>query len=93
VSCKITGCAPGRNADERSALLPTAPEAVHCAADAFFAEEWSLCVEAAGQVRGAPLYADDLLILWVGGQPAVIEHGKRCLTMGRDFMVSAPQPL
>lgn len=38
--------------------------------DLFFAQDWDLCVEAAGQ-------------------PAVRQHAKRCLEMGRDFMITS----
>lgn len=38
--------------------------------ETFFAADWSLCVEAAGQ-------------------PAVLQHAKRCLSMGRDFMITS----
>ena len=38
--------------------------------EAFYASDWSLCVEAAGQ-------------------PAVVQHAKRCLSMGRDFMITS----
>ena len=38
--------------------------------EAFYASDWSLCVEAAGQ-------------------PAVLHHAKRCLGMGRDFMITS----
>lgn len=59
-----------RSDAERTTLLPSSPECVTTAADEFFAADWGLCIEAAGQ-------------------PAVLEHGKRCLGLGRDFMVTS----
>ena len=57
--------------DERPAYAQTEDEVTLTTdADAFFAADWALCVEAAGQ-------------------PAVLQHAKRCLGMGRDFMITS----
>lgn len=59
-----------RSEAERSTLLPSAPQLVTTVVDDFFAADWSICIEAAGQ-------------------PAVREHCKRCLELGRDFMITS----
>lgn len=60
-----------RSLAERTLVIPSSPDIVTTSADVFFAsDDWSLCIEAAGQ-------------------PAVVEHAKRCLELGRDFMITS----
>jgi aspartate dehydrogenase len=59
-----------RSEEELQTIAPSSPDCVTTDEDAFYAADWTLCIEAAGQ-------------------PAVVAHGKRCLELGRDFMVTS----
>ncbi len=61
-----------RSKEDIQTLLPNDASSVSFETDPdlFFARDWDLCVEAAGQ-------------------PAVRQHAKRCLEMGRDILITS----